>query len=213
MKKFLKIFLLSLVLLGGIALVVCYIVINEQTKAAIDVVMEYLNRPLPIAGLSTITIGGVLYFLIQHTSFGRRTVNELKGEFDELKNKCDKKISEAKSYKELADKTIENTKVILSGFSQEIDILTEELVKVCETSPNAKIKAIGEDIKTKASDIKSECEEKLATIDTDLKAYKEEKLNVKELENKVGELETLIKGMVEKYEEREETINNQAEEE
>ena len=69
MKKFIKVLccvVLSLVILGGIALAFCYMVIPQETKCAMDIVIGYLNTPIGIAGGSTITLGIVLFILLRY---------------------------------------------------------------------------------------------------------------------------------------------------
>lgn len=94
MKKFLKIFLCLFLILGVIALIVCYIVIPTETQLAFDKVIEYLNTPIFICGIS-ITLGGVLGFFIvryilNNSSVGKKRLNELKALIEEYKKYEDK---------------------------------------------------------------------------------------------------------------------------
>lgn len=81
MKKVLKIVGACLLICGVIALIVCMCAIPNETKAFFDVVVEYLDKPIVLCGVS-ITIGGVLLFFIvryilNNTSVGKKLLNEL----------------------------------------------------------------------------------------------------------------------------------------
>ena len=65
MKKALKISTYILIVCGIVALGLCYIIIPDRTKSAIDIVVEYLNKPLGIAFGSTITLGLVLGIVLK----------------------------------------------------------------------------------------------------------------------------------------------------
>ena len=84
--------------------------------------------------------------------------------------------------KKLANEQID----ILSHYSQQIDNLCDNLVKVCETSPNAKIKAIGEEIKGKQGAIKEDLHDKLENNEL-----------AKKVESTKYDLETILKELQE----------------
>ena len=212
MKKVLKIIGLVILVLCGIALATCYIVIPQETKSAIDVVMEYLNRPLPIAGISIITFSACIFGFLSHTSIGKKALATLKSEFSELRTQLVDKETMAKTYYELAIKEKEEVKAILNDYSNELDYLTEELIKVCETMPNVKVKALAEEIRQGKVKAKEQLETTIATLKTDVKDFVENKVNVEELQNRINELEELVKGLVNTYGESKETINNGTEE-
>lgn len=110
MKKFIKWFLFSLVLCGGLALAICYMVIPNETKTAADIVIGYLNTPIGIAGGTTITIGAVLYvlFKVVYDRYRDRIINEIslvKSNLKKEEEEHQKKIEELKEkYSELQDK-------------------------------------------------------------------------------------------------------------
>lgn len=207
MKKFLKVFciiFLCLLVVFGIAIGVCYLVIPEETKQVLDIVVEYANTPLGIIGGSSITVGAVAFvifkvvanYIIQKNKFN---LESHKKEIEELKSK-------AKEYEEQANALNSNTKAILSGFSSEVDKLIGFVVKVCETSPNAKIKKIGEEIKNNADEYKEEIVKKIEIIDGGILEFNEN-LGIKELEEKLNDLSSKFERLVEQYDEREEEIN------
>ena len=145
MKKVIKWILYGLVLCGGIALILCYIIIPQQTKSAIDIVVDYCNRPLFIAGGSTITIGLVLYVIIR--AYAKYVLGKSKDQLEYYKVKVDNLVDNAKDYEQIAKEHYEQLKNDLSNEDNKIEYLVNYLLKVCETSPNAKIKAIGQELK------------------------------------------------------------------
>lgn len=213
MKKALKIIGLVVLLLGGIALATCYIVIPQETKSAIDIVMEYLNRPLPIAGISIITFSACVYGFLSSTSLGKKALATLKSEFSELRTQLTDKETMAKTYYELAIKEKEETKALLNTYKNELDTLTEELVKVCETIPNVKVKALAQEILSKKEQAQEQLETTIANLQTEIKDFAQERVDVKALQDRIAELEELVKGLVNTYGESKETINNGTEEE
>lgn len=91
MKKKLTILTYILVVIGIIALVVCYIAIPNETRLAMDKVFEYANTPIVIGGFCT-TIGCIGIYIIfklllEKTSFGKGKLKEL----EEKVNEKDKK--------------------------------------------------------------------------------------------------------------------------
>ena len=77
MKKALKISAYSLIVCGIVALAICYIVIPERTKEAMDIVIGYVNRPLGIVCGTTITVGLVAYVIFKLVmSAHRKTLEE-----------------------------------------------------------------------------------------------------------------------------------------
>lgn len=136
MKKFLKVFLCLFLILGVIALIVCYIVIPTETQLAFDKVIEYLNTPIFICGVS-ITLGGVLGFFITryilaNTSVGKKRLEELKALIEEYKKYEDK----------LNEKTNDRLKAYSDKTDYALDKAYEELNKVEQALslvPNKKV--------------------------------------------------------------------------
>lgn len=99
MKKFVKWFLFSLVLCGGLALAICYMVIPNETKSAADIVIGYLNTPLGIVGGSTVTLGMVVYVVVSNLlklnrDKAKQDFEECKQELEEKKKELDNKVKE-----------------------------------------------------------------------------------------------------------------------
>lgn len=196
MKKALKISTYILIVCGIIALALCYIIIPERTKSAIDIVVEYLNKPLGIVFGSTITLGLVLGIVLKllwnaHKDSIKKDITDYKALIEQEKNK----LALAKNELESKENDI---KALLSNYSTRIDNLTELLIKVCYTSPNAKIKALGNDIYNTQNEIKHDLERKQELVEK----YSDKELT--EIFDKLAELEKVVKT----YGERKETTND-----
>ena len=196
MKKALKISTYCLLVSGIIAIGLCYIIIPERTKSAFDIVVEYLNRPLGVAFGTTITLGlviGVVLKLVwdRHKDSIKQDISDYKQFIAQEKDKLEKSKLELESKEN-------DIKALLSNYSTRIDNLTELIVKVCETSPNAKIKAIGVEIKTSQNEIKHDLEQKQELIEK----YSDKELT--EIFNKLADLEKVVKT----YGERKERTND-----
>ena len=196
MKKALKISTYCLVVSGIIALALCYLIIPERTKCAIDIVVEYLNKPLGIAFGSTITLGLVLGVVLKllwnaHKDSVKKDIADYKSLIEQEKSK----LVNAKQELQVKESEI---KTILDTYSTHIDKLTDLLAKVCETSPNAKIKAIGQEVKGVDKELKHELEQKKEIV----AKYSDDQ--IKSLLDKINELEKVVKT----YEQREETTND-----
>ena len=201
-KRFLKVFCAITLILGVGAYFTCLGVMPERTKVFTDIVIDYLNRPLGIAFGVTITLGGLIYFFIGYTSVGKKALNYLKGIVFDTKAKVETETKKAQEYYELAKKEKEEIKVVLSGVYTKVDNLTDLLVKVCETSPNAKIQALGNDIASCKNDYKENVNVELAKIDSNVEQYIEEKIDVKALADELNELKRKLE---ENYGEQETT--------
>ncbi len=195
-KKALIISTYILIVCGIVALGLCYIIIPDRTKSAIDIVVEYLNKPLGIAFGSTITLGAVIIFILtQLWKNQRQRVKDDIANYEQKIENAENKLALAKHELEIKESEI---KTILCTYDTHIDKLTDLVVEVCETSPNAKIKAIGE----KARKIDIELEQELEQKKDIIAKYSDDQ--IKTLLDKVNELEKVVKT----YEQREETTND-----
>lgn len=197
MKKFVKWFLFWLVVLGGIALAICYIVIPEQTKSAADIVIGYLNTPLGIAGGTTITLGlvvGVILKLVYD-----RYKDSVRKDFTEAKYYAETQKEQAKGYYELAVQEREQIRDILNSYDKRIDDLLEKVCQVCETSPNAKVKALANTIRENGSSLKEELKDTLVEQDNLLADSIGAKSRIEKLEEQIGTLTKALERLEEKY--------------
>ena len=172
MSKTLKIILWSLLGVFITTLVICYLTIPETTKHTVDIVIEYINKPLPIIGVSTLAVGLIIYKIISITGIGKKSLKELENEIKAFETSIDEKREEAKEYYEKASKSYQEQKAILSEYSKGIKELYQELINICQTIPNAKIKAYAKVVEDKLNEFNTNCLRKLEEI--------EEKINGKE---------------------------------
>ena len=215
MSKFSKIakITLSCLILGCfISLALCYMIIPERTKLAMDVVVGYLNTPLGIAG-GTLTIGGVIsYVLIKYGVIAQKT--KIKEMLNQAKSYVENAKSQAKDYEQKGLEYLDKAQVVLKGYESELNTYYDYLLQVCETSPNAKIKALGEKIKERKGELDKEFTEKQELVN---EIYSQSKESATEkyllLESKYNELLERVERLVEQYGEREETIDCDTKEE
>ena len=153
MKKAIKPILITLVVLCVVALFVCNFVIPTETKAFIENVMVFINQPLPIVGISLLTIGGIVLTIFSRTSWGKKALQDLVNKFNELKHDVDIRTAEMLECVEKAEKNVEETKLILAQYKSELDTFAEQLAVACETSPNAKIREYAKTIRAKKEEI------------------------------------------------------------
>ena len=179
MKKFLKIFTFCALISGLIALIVCYIVIPTQTKAAADVVVGYLNTPIGIAGGTTITLGCLVMIIIK--MIYDRYKASIKSDLKAAKEYIDQKYIEAKEYYEKGEKLREETCYMLSVYSTELEELSDKLVKVCKIIPNVKVNALGKEIATIKEETKKELVANIKDLENDTKATIEKYNKVDEI--------------------------------
>ena len=200
MKKFIKWFLFSVVVLGSIALGICYITIPEQTKAAADVVVGYLNTPIFIAGGTTITFGLVIGIVFKYVydKYKETIKNDLKN----AKEYAEAQKEQAKDYHDCVVRYKAEVMEMLESYSTQIDFLTTQIVSICETSPNAKINAIGEKIKNGCNELKQELKDNLDKVENEFEVAMEEKSTVKQLESKVKELTSMVERLAKQYGEK-----------
>lgn len=205
MKKIFGIISFSLLMCGIVALAICYIVIPEQTKLAADVVVEYLNKPLGIIGGTTITLGIVFAFVLK-TLLGTYQSN-IKSELYKVKEFNANAVVNAQNYYDKADKVKEETKAILSAYSKQIDECIEKVVKVCQTIPNAKVNALGQEILNGSVEIKQELTNELTQLDNEFVVVMEQKATMEELQNQIKLLTEKVERLVE--DNGNETTNNE----
>ena len=135
MKKALKITFSIVLVLCGIAYVLCYIFLKEQTKEFTQNVIDLLNKPLPIIGVST---GVVLFFIYKcfvSTKYGKKRINEFKEENDNLRH-------EIAEYKQIIDLALNNCENSVNELKNDILETKEYVIEGFELNKNIKIKEI-----------------------------------------------------------------------
>ena len=203
MKKFVKWFIFWLFVCGGIAIAICYIVIPNETKSAIDIVVGYLNTPLGIVGGTTITLGFVAGVIIKVVY--DRYKDTIRKDFEQAKQYAEEQKEQAKGYYELAIQEREEIIDILSSYSTRIDEIKNYVVKICKTSPNAKINAFGKEINDKCDELKQQLKEQLEETCNSFSNAIDRKTEVQLLKEEINELKNQLERLVEQYGEQERT--------
>ena len=223
MKKFLKIFTYFLVLAGGIALAICYMVIPQETKYAMDVVVEYINKPLPIVGLSIAALSVILFNFLSRTSIGKKALNKLTNKIDyyekmnaDFVNKVDNTIKditdEINKFKEDSENKIEEYKNEYEdkakAMNTKFDYIESNLMETLKQIPNKKVQDCICEFENKYEEIKLQTDLVIGSVNDKVVDYKEEQ------ENRFHELEVKFIELKEEFEnERKEAIDSKTEEE
>ena len=205
MKKFIKWFLFGALVCGSLALAICYIVIPQETKSAADIVVEYMNTPLGIVGGTTITLGLVAGIIVKLVYDRYR--DNINSDLEQAKSYVREQKQQAKDYYEYVVQYKAESIEMLESYSNRIDYITNQVVEICETSPNAKIKSIGEKIKNDSKELKQELQDNLTKLNNNFVEVVGRKEKVELLESKVNELTAQLERLVKEYG-REETTNN-----
>lgn len=150
MNKKLKIALYIIVGVLALTSIVCYIFWTEQTTYIFECIIDFINRPLPIVGVSSVIVLGFVYKIFVSTKYGKNALKELNDDKDKF-------FAAAEQYKADLKEQEELTKALVNAHQQEIDLLKDYLIQVCENSTNVKLKELAETIRQgydlKTSDI------------------------------------------------------------
>lgn len=171
MKKFIKYFLLFTLIACCVAYIVCYATMKEQTVEFTNTVINFLNQPLPIIGVSILVLGAIIIKLLSMTKWGKSQID-----------KVNKELANGKTFLEESRKSLEKTENLLNERSdakeQEIRDLKELIYKTIELNPNKKIKELlnfeiekqSEKLKTQINEIVNDksllLEQKLAQLNS-----------------------------------------------
>ena len=188
MAKFLKvvkIIFICLAVILGVGYVVLNFINPELAKQVVDTVVDYANRPLPIVGVSTVVLAILVWKIFERTGYGKRAIAQMKKEYEEQKEK---------DRQELERKKIEYS-AIICFYEQEMDLLFNGFIQLCDYIPNKKVKEFGEKLKNDYAVIRQELREKMANImDNSVEVL------VKSKEELVSAMvEVIKKEMVDKY--------------
>ena len=151
MKKFKQICYISLFVLFIAICITCLVLywVNPQLlKDTFEHGKTILDHPLPIIGVSVGVFCFTLFQIFSHTSFGKRLYSKAEKDVNNALAKCEEHEKKAEEYFKNAEELKNDICDILNDFYEKYKDLFNKLIKVCETSPNAKIQALVEDFKT-----------------------------------------------------------------
>ena len=153
MKKALKITGICLLALGCLAYLLCYIFLKEQTTYFTECVIDFINRPLPIIGVSLVVVFIFVYKCVVATRFGKKAIAD-------YQNKLDKAQKEWEQEKLSMKEEIALYKAKIDEYKQYGKQVKDYFVEFCELSHNVKVKQLGEKIKESAYEETIKCDTK-----------------------------------------------------
>ena len=140
MKKALKIIVISLFVALAIFSVVAYILWKDQTTYIFECIIDFINRPLPIIGVSIAIIGLFVFKCFVATRYGKKAINEYKEENRVLKEQIEQ-IKNDTAY------TLENQNLAIKKILDDHQELKEVVLKSLELSKNIKVKELAKTLK------------------------------------------------------------------
>lgn len=166
-----KVLLWTLYILALAATVLCF-VFPVQAKETCENVINVLNTPFVIAGVS-VTLGGLLTFIVSkfilnNTKFGRKEIDNLKAENEEFKKiiienekSVNEKVDNCEKQVNKLEESCNNQCTIMLG---QFESLQTNVINALKAIPNKKIQAIVEEYESHYEAEKQEIIEK--TINT-----------------------------------------------
>lgn len=137
LKKTLKIISAIVIVLAVVAGIVLWLLYPVQTKQYLNTAWEWLNKPLPIVGVSTVVVLFFVWRLFAASSFGKKQINEFRRTNEDV----------IKQFEVVKAHYVE----IIQYYEKRAEELEAHMIKqdavikeMCDNTPNKKIKAIGE---------------------------------------------------------------------
>lgn len=140
MKKALKIIVINLLVALAIFYVVAYIVWKDQTTYITECIINFINKPLPIIGVSIAIIGFFVFKCFVATRFGKKAINDYKEENRALKERINELEQKEEDIKEFVIAQ-------LQYISSEQCETKSTLIKSLELSKNIKVKELAKNLK------------------------------------------------------------------
>lgn len=117
-----------------VAFIVFYIIDKNNCLATVEYVIEFVNKPLPIVGVTTLAVLVFLWKVIITTNYGKSKLAQYEKAKQEIISEKEKFIEDASS------------KIAL--LEQQNKDLENKLSYVCSLSTNKKIKDYGKELDT-----------------------------------------------------------------
>lgn len=157
MAKFYKIIKTILIVLGiivGCAWVALYVINKEEAINILTMVKELLAQPVPIVGMSVLSLAVLLLKILDRTSVGKKAIAEAKKEYEENKAKDDAKV----------EAFIGKQSAILMLFSEKVDTYTDAVIRAFEKFPNKNMQEEANNLKVNLLEYKNRLKEELDSI-------------------------------------------------
>ena len=106
---------------------------------------EWCNQPLPIVGISLITIIIFLWRVLVSTNYGKKTIKKLQTIADDTKTATDKTLEEMRAENDSYKKQIEDMQT-------QIELAKGVLSQVCTSSRNKQVKELADMLKETTED-------------------------------------------------------------
>lgn len=111
--------------------VIWYCINPEQCFNFFRFVWNQLNDPLPLVGVSIITIGAFIFSFLKQTTIGKKGIVEIKQTYDSIIEEKNKAIA-----------SLEETKNLLESKTNEINELKDTINKIIDILPNKRLKEL-----------------------------------------------------------------------
>lgn len=140
MKKALKIIVISLLVALAIFSIVAYILWKDQTTYIFECIIDFINKPLPIIGVSIAIIGLFVFKCFVATRYGKKAINEYKEENLVLKERIEQ-IKKDTAY------TLQAQNISIKEVLDSNEEIKQTLIKSLELSKNIKVKELAKTLK------------------------------------------------------------------
>lgn len=142
-NKIARIVALCLIISLGIAYLVLYLVNPELTQKYTWLTFDYIcNKPLPVIGVSALVVGVIIFkiisFILKHKG---KKYAEIKEELERIKKEDEIEIKELTHRIEMLKEELKGN---IEHCHNEIDLVKDGIIKLCDTIPNKKVNKLGE---------------------------------------------------------------------
>ena len=163
-----------LISLLGIAALLWYYLDTTSFMNFLDTLSYYINQPLPIVGISVLTLCIFAWELYSHSAIGKKQLKQFKKEAEEVKE-------EFNEYKDKVEDWIENLQIEyedkLVGVYSQFNLYESNIIGIIKEIPNKKVQdavlKYEQEYETKKKEIENiivdgypAIEEKLKELDT-----------------------------------------------
>ena len=136
MRKILNIVLIVLAVLGGIGLVVSYILQPNNTLAFLESVKSWLNQPLPIVGVTATAVLIFAWNIFKESKYGKNTTQTYEQRFKEALDNHNEKMALVEQLLNNQDKKIDLNETSLKS----------AIITICKLSTNQKLRNFGKEL-------------------------------------------------------------------
>lgn len=140
MNKKLKIALGIALVVVSISYLLCYIFLKEETTYFTECLIDFINKPLPIIGVSIVVVMAFIYKCFVSTKYGRRALKELRDEKELM-------FEQLNAEKENIIKENEKLHDEIKEQQEKLNYYENCLIELCEYSRNRKARDLANEIR------------------------------------------------------------------